>query len=235
MNIQGANSTNWGTLSKAQQTNDNSENKSIMLQNKSKGSSYTALEKTKEDLLKAKEELMDKKMSSEEKKYKLDEINKKLAEVEAQIQEAKIQERKREEEKLKEKMEKKQSEKAASSDEVRGGVIISESLKNLIESRDAMKNIRDMKVTKANLVRERGWLVTDGNSDSYVTRHHNKLTAGIIGLDNSIASESAKIIRKTSSVNESNVEEKEVDSKSKEDKKEDKKVADKETEIKATK
>lgn len=200
MNISGINNSNlsWGTLSKkSEQANQesNSDNKSLILNNQNKSNSYSALEKTKENLMKMKEALDEKSMTPEEKKAKLDDINKQIQEVEKQIQQAKMLEKEKEKEELKKKTEEQSTKKPKSGDEVRDGVIISESLKKIIESRNSMKNISDLKITKSTMEVEKGWLSKSNNPDpnAYVNKQYSKLSKGINGLEQRIASESAKI------------------------------------------
>lgn len=222
MNIGGVNnSIHLGTFSKDANSKATEEKgKSIVLNNKNKNSAFEALQKTKENLIKSKNELSDKEMDPEEKKAKLNDINKQIAEIEAQIQQAKTLEKEKEQQKIKEDIEAKAAKKPQNGDEVRDGVIVSESLKKIIESRQTMDNVSNLKATKANLTVERGWLTPDDNPNSFVTRQYNKLTNGINGLEQRISAESAKVYKNATNTKTESSDEKDTDVKPREEKEE---------------
>lgn len=198
MNVVGVNNSNqWGTLSKASNSNQveekNKNAKSIVINQQNKNSAYAGLEKIKEDLVRSKQALSDKDMDPKEKKAKLDDINNQIYQIEAQIQQAKTIEKEKEQEKLKKEVEEKQSLKLQPGDEVRDGVIVSESLKNIIASRQSMDNISNLKATKAYLSVEKAWLTPNDNPDSFVSKQYAKLSNGINGLEQRISYESSKV------------------------------------------
>ncbi len=182
--------------------------KSLTIKPSKNNAMMQALEKTKENLLKQKEKLQQEEMTPEEKKFKMEEINKQISEIEEQIYQAKLIEKEKELEKIKEEVEKRKQESEKHKEEENNGVIVADSLKELIAAKQHLDNTHDMKVTKTNMKVELGYLQDVKSPGAFVSKQKEKLQKGIYGLENRINVEIGKSNKK---VNGSKEKEKEKD------------------------
>lgn len=201
-----------------EQIKNNEENKSLKF-TPNKNPIIEALEKAKENILKQKEKLQEESMTPEMKKEKVDELNKTLIDIEKQIQEAEVAEREKEKKKIEDKQKKDDK------DEERDGVVVAASLKKLISANHQMKNVSNLKSTKATMKVEAGYLnqsqSINPNMDpnAFINRHKAKLERGIASLDHKINSEIGKASKKvTENIEKPKNEEKKKDDEKKDDK-----------------
>lgn len=197
---------------KNEQVKNNEETKSLKFMPK-KNSLIETLKKIKETIIQQKEKLKEEEMTPEMRREKLTELNKKLLDVQKQIQDAELAQKQKEAEKAKKENEDKQK-KYNKNYEI-DGVIVDESLKQLINVSHHVKNISNLKSIKANMKVEAGYLnqsqSKDPNTDpnAFINRHRAKLENGIAGLEKNISSEIGKINKKVkhNTEEEKNIEE----------------------------
>jgi len=183
---------------------ENKESKSLKFNNKNNQNELlNNFEKIKQELLHQKEALREKQMSPEEKKYKIEEINSKIQEVEAQIQQLLMNEKQKEIDKKKEELEAKKVEaekNKVNEDEVKDGVIISASLKELIEISHSTENINRLKDIKNRLEVESGYIKPNENSNSYNNKKLASLSRDILNIESKIYSEIGNINKNANSM-----------------------------------
>ncbi|WP_061994421.1 hypothetical protein [Clostridium sp. ATCC 25772] len=163
-------------------------------------------QEAKENLIKQKENLQKQDLTPEEKIEKNKELDAKIKLVEDQMQQALMIEKEKELEKTKEKLENKEKENK-SGDEEKDGVIVSESLKNLIKAKNSMDNIHSLNTTKGNLKVELGYLESVKYPNNFVSKQKLKLERSIHNIEsraNSELSKANRAIKKESNMKKEN-------------------------------
>lgn len=173
--------------------NINKDKKSIQVENNT-NSIIKNLNEMKGKFLEQKQKLISSDMDSELKKNSIKTINESISDIEGQIQQIKIQEKQKEIEEKQEELERKKSKNANyNNDKEIDGVIVSESLNELIkysQSKDMVHRLKDIKNRESI---EAGYLVADGNKNSYGSKRLEQIRKSRIRIDNNIANEIVKM------------------------------------------
>ena len=150
-------------------------------------------------------------LSEEEIKAQVETLENQIKMLESQKQQIQIEEKKKQVEEKNEDIREKQKEKEVNYGEVnKAGVVVSDSLNELIKADSKRKEVRDLKITSTSLKIEVEYL-EDSSDTEYNKKTMLKLNKGILGLELTINNAAVDIYKAAKKAEEESVDDNEKD------------------------